>query len=79
LTAPLLVVHGAHDTNVPVSESEQIVDALREAGRDVRYLCFSDDGHEIAKRENRAKLAAAMRDWLNRTFSESDGQSAEVS
>ncbi|WP_301146183.1 alpha/beta hydrolase family protein [Mycobacterium simiae] len=68
LVAPLLVVHGAHDTNVPVSESEQIVDALRRAGRDVRYLLFADDGHEIVKRENRAALAAAMSQWLTKSF-----------
>jgi dipeptidyl aminopeptidase/acylaminoacyl peptidase len=68
LTAPLLVVHGAHDTNVPVSESEQIVEALRRAGRDVRYLLFSDDGHEIVKRENHAALAEAMTDWLTQAF-----------
>jgi dienelactone hydrolase len=68
LIAPLLVVHGANDTNVPVSESEQIVDSLRRAGRDVRYLLFSDDGHAIAKRENREVLAAAMSDWLTRAF-----------
>jgi dipeptidyl aminopeptidase/acylaminoacyl peptidase len=79
LTAPLLVVHGVHDTNVPASESQQIVDALRAAGRDVRYLLFSDDGHDIAKRENRATLAAAISEWLNRGFSETDRQSAEVS
>ena len=79
LTAPLLVVHGVHDTNVPASESQQIVDALRVAGRDVRYLLFSDDGHEIAKRENRATLAATISEWLNRAFSETDRQSAEVS
>jgi dipeptidyl aminopeptidase/acylaminoacyl peptidase len=68
LTAPLLVAHGAHDTNVPVSESEQIVDALRAAGRDVRYLLFEDDGHAIIKRENRAALATTMSEWLNRAF-----------
>jgi len=68
LTAPLLVVHGANDTNVPVGESEQIVDALRRAGRDVSYLLFSDDGHGIAKRENRAALATAIKEWLNRAF-----------
>jgi len=73
------VVHGVHDTNVPASESQQIVDALRDAGRDMRYLLFSDDGHEIAKRENRATLAAAMREWLIRAFSATDGRSAEVS
>ena len=41
LTAPLLVVHGAIDTNVPVSESGQMVDALRALGRSVRYLLLA--------------------------------------
>lgn len=68
LVAPLLVVHGAHDTNVPVSESEQIVEALRNVGRRVHYLLFSDDGHEIVKRENRAALATAMSEWLTVAF-----------
>jgi dienelactone hydrolase len=68
LTAPLLVVHGANDTNVPVSESEQIVEALRERGRDVRYLLFDDDGHGIVKRENRAALVTAVSEWLCAAF-----------
>ncbi|WP_375488998.1 alpha/beta hydrolase family protein, partial [uncultured Mycobacterium sp.] len=68
LTAPLLVVHGANDTNVPPSESEQIVEALRERGRTVRYLRFDDDGHEIAKRENRVALMDAIADWLTDAF-----------
>jgi dipeptidyl aminopeptidase/acylaminoacyl peptidase len=68
LSAPLLVVHGANDTNVPVGESEQIVDALRRAGRDVRYLLFDDDGHAITKRENRVALADAMSEWLVGAF-----------
>jgi dipeptidyl aminopeptidase/acylaminoacyl peptidase len=68
MRAPLLVVHGANDTNVPVSESEQMVDALRRAGRDVRYLLFSDDGHGIVKRENRAAMADAMSHWLKLAF-----------
>jgi dienelactone hydrolase len=69
LTAPLLVVHGAHDTNVPFSESEQIVEALLERGRPVRFLSFDDDGHGIDKRENRAVLTAAIAGWLNQSFS----------
>jgi alpha-beta hydrolase superfamily lysophospholipase len=68
LTAPLLVVHGGTDTNVPVSESEQIVEALRARGRTVRYLLFDDDGHEIVKRENHAALARAVADWLAAAF-----------
>ena len=68
LVAPLLVVHGATDTNVPVSESEQIVTALRRRGRDVRYLVFGDDGHDISKRENRAALADIAAQWLAGVF-----------
>jgi pimeloyl-ACP methyl ester carboxylesterase len=68
LTAPLLVVHGTNDTNVPVTESEQIVDALRRLGRNVRYLLFDDDGHDIVKRENRATLAGEIGEWLHSAF-----------
>jgi dipeptidyl aminopeptidase/acylaminoacyl peptidase len=68
LTAPLLLVHGGNDTNVPVGESDQMAQALRERGRTVRYLVFDDDGHEIAKRENRAALANAVCEWLSTAF-----------
>jgi len=53
---------------VPVSESTQMEQALRERGRTVRYLVFPDDGHEIAKRENRAALAVEVRDWVTSAF-----------
>jgi dipeptidyl aminopeptidase/acylaminoacyl peptidase len=68
LTAALLLVHGANDTNVPPSESQQMFDALHVLGRTVEYLVFDDDGHEIDKRENRAVLVKAMREWLIAAF-----------
>jgi alpha-beta hydrolase superfamily lysophospholipase len=68
LTAPLLLVHGANDTNVPPSESRQMFDALRTLGHTVELLIFDDDGHEIVKRENRATLVNAMREWLTKAF-----------
>ena len=68
LTAPLLLVHGLNDTNVPPSESQQMYDALRVLGRAVEQLLFDDDGHEIDKRENRAVLVKAMCDWLTTAF-----------
>jgi dipeptidyl aminopeptidase/acylaminoacyl peptidase len=68
LTAPLLLVHGANDTNVPPSESRQMFDALRSLGRPVELLMFDDDGHQIDKRENRALLVKAMREWLIDAF-----------
>ena len=68
LTAPLLLVHGLNDTNVPPSESQQMYDALRALGRTVEQLLFDDDGHEIDKRENRAVLVKAMSEWLTTAF-----------
>lgn len=64
LDDPLLVVHGAHDTNVPVSESAQIVAAVRARGGTAELLMFDDEGHDIAKRENRVALAEAMVQWF---------------
>ena len=68
MTAPLLLVHGANDTNVPPEESLQMCDALRALGRTVEHLVFEDDGHELDKRENRAVLVKAMREWLVAAF-----------
>ena len=69
LTAPLLLVHGANDTNVPPTESQQMFEALRALDRTVELLVFDDDGHEIVKRENRAALVNAMTTWLLKAFS----------
>jgi dipeptidyl aminopeptidase/acylaminoacyl peptidase len=42
---PLLVVHGANDPNVRQQESDQMVAALRAAGKDVQYLVLGAEGH----------------------------------
>ena len=68
LTAPLLLVHGANDTNVPPDESLQMCRRPEGSGRTVELLMFDDDGHEIDKRENRAVLVKAMREWLIAAF-----------
>jgi dipeptidyl aminopeptidase/acylaminoacyl peptidase len=43
-------------------------DALRDLGHAAELLLFDDDGHEIDKRENRAVLVRAMKDWLTAAF-----------
>jgi dipeptidyl aminopeptidase/acylaminoacyl peptidase len=68
LTAPLLLVHGANDTNVPFGESQQMFEALKSLNRKVELLMFDDDGHDIDKRENRAVLVKAMCEWLIAAF-----------
>ena len=70
ISAPLLLVHGLNDTNVPPGESEQMWEALTALGREVELLTFEDDGHEIDKRENRAVLRKTMCEWLTAAFAE---------
>jgi dipeptidyl aminopeptidase/acylaminoacyl peptidase len=64
LRAPLLVVHGAHDTNVPTIEAEQLVTALRDHGASPGYLLLAGDGHEILSTGNRALFVQETVHWL---------------
>jgi len=61
---PILVVQGANDPRVPQAESEQIVAAMRERGIEHEYLLFEDEGHSLAKPENRLRSAAAAERFL---------------
>jgi dipeptidyl aminopeptidase/acylaminoacyl peptidase len=49
---PMLVVAGKNDPRVPVSESEQIVAALKGKGTPVWYLVAKDEGHGFRKKAN---------------------------
>jgi acetyl esterase len=46
-SAPFLVVHGVHDTVVPVAHARRLVAALREAGITVDYVEYPDAGHDV--------------------------------
>jgi len=52
ITKPLLVVQGQNDPRVPVTESEQMVQAIRAQGGQVWYLMAKDEGHGFQKKRN---------------------------
>jgi dipeptidyl aminopeptidase/acylaminoacyl peptidase len=49
---PMLVVAGKNDPRVPVSESQQIADALKKAGTPVWLMIANDEGHGYRKKPN---------------------------
>ena len=49
---PMLIVQGENDPRVPVTESEQVVVALRGQGNKVWYLMAKDEGHGFRKKVN---------------------------
>jgi dipeptidyl aminopeptidase/acylaminoacyl peptidase len=70
IRSPLMVVHGANDPRVPVGEAEQIVEAARMVlGADkVVYLRYEDEGHGLAKLENRLDAYPKMATFLEEAF-----------
>ena len=68
-TPPFLIVHGTHDTLVPVGEGEQFVGVLRAAGRPVEYVPVYGAQHafDAVSGITSRTTAAAIRDWLHAT------------
>jgi len=66
ITAPLLVVQGANDPRVVKAESDQIVVAMRDLGRDVEYMVAPDEGHGFSNEENRVAMYVAMENFFSK-------------
>jgi dipeptidyl aminopeptidase/acylaminoacyl peptidase len=63
---PLLIGQGANDPRVKQAESEQIVEAMRKAGKPVEYIVYTDEGHGFARPENRLHFFARAEEFLAR-------------
>ena len=57
---PLFVAQGANDPRVDKAESDQIVEAVRKAGKDVVYMVKDDEGHGFSNEENRLDFYREM-------------------
>ncbi|HEX4745423.1 MAG TPA: prolyl oligopeptidase family serine peptidase [Gaiellaceae bacterium] len=55
IACPLLVIQGQNDPRVVERESRDVVEQLRAIGRDVEYLVFEDEGHDVLKLANRVR------------------------
>jgi dienelactone hydrolase len=53
LQAPLLILHGANDPRVPLSEAQQMAAALEQRGVDCELIVYADEGHGFGKRHTR--------------------------
>jgi dipeptidyl aminopeptidase/acylaminoacyl peptidase len=62
--AALLVIQGAKDPRVVKAESDQMVERLRELGREVEYEVFEDEGHGFTRYTNEIRGYRLTADWL---------------
>jgi len=64
IAAPLFIIQGDNDERVPLSESVQMYEMLKEKGLEVELMRFADEGHGLAKLENRIKAYTRVVEWL---------------
>ncbi len=77
IKTPLLVIHGANDSRVPVDEARQIITAIQKNGGIVDSLIFADEGHGAAKRSNLIPEYEKQIQFLNTHLKLSEMKSGE--
>ncbi len=63
---PVLIAQGENDPRVHRSETEKMVEALKEKGVKVEYLLFPNEGHGLTRPENRLKFYSDAEKFLSR-------------
>jgi dipeptidyl aminopeptidase/acylaminoacyl peptidase len=66
IQCPLLVIQGKNDPRVIEQESRDVVEQLRATGKEVDYLMFADEGHDVLKYENRVVCYSAITDFFKK-------------
>lgn len=65
---PLLIAQGANDPRVKQSESDQIVEVMKNKNIPVTYVLYSDEGHGFARPENKISFFAITEYFLANNF-----------
>lgn len=74
IKAPVLLVHGEYDENVPYEHSELMVDALEDEDSSVELLTFEDIGHGLRDSGARTRMLAESEAFLRRSLNLSSGE-----
>lgn len=72
IKAPLMVQAGDNDPRVPLSESEQVVTRVQQAGGVVEFVHYADEGHMFSKLVNRIDSYTQIGAFLQRYLKSQD-------
>ena len=64
IRAPLLISQGTNDPRVSIANTNEMVDALRKAKREVIYVVYPDEGHGLARPENNLDFYGRVEEFL---------------
>jgi dipeptidyl aminopeptidase/acylaminoacyl peptidase len=66
LACPMMVIQGKNDPRVVEHESRDLVENLRSIGKDIDYLMFANEGHDVLKYENRVTCYNAITNYFKK-------------
>jgi dipeptidyl aminopeptidase/acylaminoacyl peptidase len=66
VATPVLILHGAEDTNVPVGQATYFHRALTEFGAEHELVIYPREGHWIAERAHQLDVQERVRSWFTR-------------
>jgi dipeptidyl aminopeptidase/acylaminoacyl peptidase len=69
IRTPLLILHSEDDLRCPINQGEQLFTVLRSLGRDVEFVRFSGESHELTRSgspTHRVQRFELILDWLAR-------------
>ncbi|MGA0601367.1 alpha/beta hydrolase family protein [Caulobacter sp. KR2-114] len=64
--APILLIHGADDTVVPISHAREMESALRKAGKPVEFVLLKSEDHWLSRQATREAMLSAAVDFVMR-------------
>ncbi|MGZ5157818.1 MAG: alpha/beta hydrolase family protein [Caldimonas sp.] len=68
IESPLLIAHGDRDARVPISQSEDMVDAMKKNGKTYVWLELRDEGHGIRLERNQQRFFETLFEFLQRNI-----------
>jgi len=66
IRCPLLVIQGKNDPRIIERESRDVVEQLQAAGKQVDYLVFEDEGHDVLKYANRVTCYTTIAEFFKK-------------
>jgi dipeptidyl aminopeptidase/acylaminoacyl peptidase len=66
IRTPVLILHGAEDTNVPLGQAVYLHRALRHFGVEHEFVIYPREGHSIRERHHQLDVLRRTRAWFDR-------------
>jgi dipeptidyl aminopeptidase/acylaminoacyl peptidase len=57
-------MQGAHDPRVTLTDSTELVEHLHSIGKQVDFVAFENEGHDVTRHENKVRAYNAITDFF---------------